>query len=69
MSIGSTRNDSPPKTPGTPGGIGDRPVSGAGPAGTLAADRFEIRDGGDVLRFEGRVKVTVQPEPPRGAAS
>ena len=37
---------------------GSEPVSGAGPAGTLRADRFQIRQGGDVMRFEGRVKVT-----------
>lgn len=41
--------------------VGNRPIVGTGPAGTLSADRFEIRDGGDVLRFEGRVKVTLEP--------
>ena len=41
--------------------IGSRPVRGTGPAGDLEASRFEIREGGDVLRFEGRVKVTLQP--------
>lgn len=50
--------------------IGEEAIEGSGPAGTLAADRFEIRKGGDILRFEGRVRVTVQPAPPRdGAAS
>jgi lipopolysaccharide export system protein LptC len=49
--------------------VGDEPVAGSGPAGTLQADRFEIRDGGDVLRFEGRVKVVTQPRRPDGAAS
>lgn len=44
--------------------VGNQPVSGWGPAGTLAADRFEIRDNGQLLRFEGRVKVTL---PPRDA--
>lgn len=48
---------------------GERPVQGNGPAGALEADRFEIRDGGDVLRFEGRVKVTVEPDTQKGAAS
>lgn len=43
---------------------GREPVSGTGPAGTLRADRFQIRQGGDVMRFEGRVKVTA----PMGAA-
>ena len=41
--------------------IGERPIQGSGPAGTLSADRFEIRDQGAVLRFEGRVKVTLPP--------
>jgi lipopolysaccharide export system protein LptC len=40
---------------------GEQPIDGQGPAGTLAAQRFQIRDGGDHLRFEGRVKVTWQP--------
>jgi lipopolysaccharide export system protein LptC len=40
--------------------IGQQPVEGAGPAGTLSADRFEIRDGGDILQFDGRVKVTLK---------
>jgi lipopolysaccharide export system protein LptC len=35
------------------------PIEGAGPAGTLSADRFEIHGAGEVLRFDGRVKVTV----------
>jgi len=41
--------------------IGDTPIQGFGPTGTLAADRFEIHDSGDLLRFEGRVKVTLPP--------
>jgi lipopolysaccharide export system protein LptC len=45
--------------------VGDQPVAGWGPTGTLAADRFEIVDSGKLLRFEGRVKVTL---PPRAAA-
>jgi lipopolysaccharide export system protein LptC len=36
-------------------------IEGAGPAGTLSANRFEIQDAGDVLRFDGRVRVTVMP--------
>jgi lipopolysaccharide export system protein LptC len=40
---------------------GWQPIEGAGPSGTLSADRFEIQDTGDVLRFDGRVKVTVPP--------
>jgi lipopolysaccharide export system protein LptC len=49
--------------------IGDRPIAGSGPTGKLAADRFEIRDKGDLLHFEGRVKVTLPPHPPRDEAS
>jgi lipopolysaccharide export system protein LptC len=40
---------------------GLQPIEGAGPSGRLSADRFEIKDAGDILRFEGRVKVTVLP--------
>ncbi len=49
--------------------IGDRPIQGSGPTGTLAADRFEILNKGDLLRFEGRVKVTLPPHPRRDEAS
>jgi lipopolysaccharide export system protein LptC len=49
--------------------IGEQPIQGFGPTGTLSADRFEIRDGGDLLRFEGRVKVTLPPRQPRDEAS
>lgn len=38
---------------------GAEPISGVGPSGTLRADRFQIRQGGEVMRFEGRVRVTV----------
>ena len=48
---------------------GQRPVAGAGPAGTLEADRFQIREGGDLLWFEGRVKVMLQPRPGPGPSS
>ena len=41
--------------------VGNQPVEGWGPAGTLSADRFEIHDSGQLLRFEGRVKVTLPP--------
>jgi len=44
--------------------VGNQPVEGWGPTGTLSADRFEIHDSGQLLRFEGRVKVTL---PPPGA--
>lgn len=40
---------------------GLQPIEGDGPSGTLSADRFEIKEAGDILRFEGRVKVTVLP--------
>lgn len=49
--------------------IGQRPITGTGPAGELRADRFEIRNGGDVLRFEGRVKVTLPQQTDGGASS
>lgn len=42
--------------------IGRQPVEGTGPTGQLSADRFEIRDAGDVLQFDGRVKVTLIPQ-------
>lgn len=42
--------------------IGQEPIEGSGPAGQLSADRFEIMEGGEVLRFEGRVKVTLAPQ-------
>lgn len=40
---------------------GTQPINGEGPAGTLAADAFDIEDGGKRLRFEGRVQVTIRP--------
>jgi lipopolysaccharide export system protein LptC len=49
--------------------VGNQPIQGFGPTGTLSAERFEIRDGGDLLRFEGRVKVTLPPRQPRDEAS
>ncbi|HSA80060.1 MAG TPA: LPS export ABC transporter periplasmic protein LptC [Geminicoccaceae bacterium] len=49
--------------------IGKQPIQGSGPTGTLSADRFEIRDSGEVLRFEGRVKVTLPPRQRRNEAS
>lgn len=41
--------------------FGREPIAGAGPSGTIAADRFEFREGGDQLRFMGRVRVTLHP--------
>jgi lipopolysaccharide export system protein LptC len=43
--------------------VGQEPIAGSGPSGTIAAERFEFRDGGDVLRFNGRVRVTLHPRP------
>ena len=43
---------------------GAEPVTGEGPVGALAADRFNIEDGGKRLWFEGRVQVTIRPEEP-----
>lgn len=49
--------------------IGERPIAGIGPAGQLRADQFEIRNDGDLLRFEGRVKVTLPQQTGGGANS
>jgi lipopolysaccharide export system protein LptC len=43
--------------------VGKEPIAGAGPSGTLSADRFEFEDGGQILRFQDRVKVVLQPRP------
>lgn len=44
--------------------IGQTPVTGEGPMGTLAADRFNISDGGNALTFKGHVQVVYQPGAP-----
>lgn len=49
--------------------IGQRPVAGQGPAGQLSAERFAISDGGKLLRFDGRVKMLLQPPPGKGRNS
>jgi lipopolysaccharide export system protein LptC len=49
--------------------VGEQSIQGSGPTGTLSADRFEIRDSGEVLRFEGRVKVTLPPRQHQAPAS
>lgn len=41
--------------------VGQEPIAGSGPSGTIAAQRFEFRDGGGVLHFNGRVRVTLHP--------
>ena len=41
--------------------VGPMPVTGEGPIGTLAADRFNVSQGGDVMQFEGRVHVVYRP--------
>ena len=41
--------------------LGDEPIAGAGPSGTLEAERFAFEDGGERLRFMGRVRVTLHP--------
>lgn len=41
--------------------VGSEPIVGSGPSGTLSADRFEFENGGQILRFKGRVRVTWQP--------
>lgn len=35
---------------------GEQPVEGTGPMGSIRADRYEIRDGGNHIVFEGRVR-------------
>jgi lipopolysaccharide export system protein LptC len=42
-------------------GHGDEPIAGAGPSGTITAQRFEFQDGGQRLRFMGQVRVTLHP--------
>ena len=42
--------------------VGHEPIAGSGPSGTIAAERFEFRDGGEVLHFTGRVRVTLHPD-------
>lgn len=44
---------------------GSTPVTGEGPLGTLAADRFVISEGGQSLKFDGRVRVVYQPQAPQ----
>ena len=41
--------------------LGDEPIAGAGPSGTIEAERFAFEDGGERLRFMGRVRVTLHP--------
>jgi lipopolysaccharide export system protein LptC len=41
--------------------VGKTPIDGAGPTGTIRADRFEFARGGDQLRFSGRVRVVLPP--------
>jgi lipopolysaccharide export system protein LptC len=40
--------------------VGREPIAGSGPSGTLEAERFEFEEGGEILRFKGRVRVTLQ---------
>ncbi|WP_300556046.1 LPS export ABC transporter periplasmic protein LptC [Maricaulis sp.] len=39
--------------------VGDRPVTGEGPMGRMSADRYEIRDAGTHVIFEGRVRMHI----------
>jgi lipopolysaccharide export system protein LptC len=36
--------------------VGEEPVAGAGPMGSIRADRYEIREGGNHIIFEGNVR-------------
>lgn len=38
---------------------GDMPITGQGPMGTLKANRFSVLNRGEVIRFEGAVKVVI----------
>jgi lipopolysaccharide export system protein LptC len=38
---------------------GNLPVEGQGPPGTLVAERFEVTGRGEVIRFQGSVKMTL----------
>jgi hypothetical protein len=39
----------------------DAPIAASGPGGSIAADHFSVDDQGQVLRFGGRVRVTLTP--------
>ncbi|WP_300532397.1 LPS export ABC transporter periplasmic protein LptC [Maricaulis sp.] len=39
--------------------LGEQPVTGIGPMGRMSADRYEIRDGGEHVIFEGRVRMHI----------
>jgi lipopolysaccharide export system protein LptC len=39
--------------------VGEEPVAGSGPMGMIRADRYEIREGGDLLIFDGNVRMTL----------
>jgi len=47
---------------------GERPVHGTGTRGTIDADGFAIEEGGDVIRFEGNVRVVLTQDRPAGEA-
>lgn len=39
--------------------VGELPVSGSGPVGAISADRYEIREGGNRVIFEGNVHARI----------
>ncbi len=39
--------------------VGELPVTGAGPVGTIHADRYEIHEGGNRVIFEGNVRARI----------
>ncbi len=45
---------------------GDAPVEGTGPMGAVAAERFWVGEGGTRVRFEGGVRMSVDPAPLTG---
>lgn len=42
--------------------VGERPVEGTGPMGSIRADSYEIREGGDLLIFDGNVRMRLVQE-------
>ncbi len=41
--------------------LGDQPVTGTGPMGTVRADGFQVLDGAQRVRFAGNVAMTIDP--------
>jgi len=48
---------------------GDTHITGNGPMGSIDAQTYQLRNGGDYLLFQGRVKSVIQQGPPPAAAT